>query len=47
VKNNVYDSDVTSPLHPTGKETPKNRSEPIRFLDRDHDPEVMKTIEVG
>jgi hypothetical protein len=43
----VYDSDVTSPLHPTRKETPNKQFEPIRCLDRDHDPEVMTTIEVG
>lgn len=46
-KKNVYDSDVTSPLHPTRKETPNKQFEPITCLDRDHDPEVMKTVEVG
>jgi hypothetical protein len=30
-----------------GKETPNKQFEPITCLDRDHDPEVMKTIEVG
>jgi hypothetical protein len=46
-KRSVYDSDVTSPLHPTKKETPNKRFEPIRCLHRDHDLEVMKIIELG
>lgn len=35
------------PLRPTRKEPPNKPSKPITCLDRDHDPGVMKTIEVG